>query len=105
MKKSRPQLSRHFPEKPFRAPKIIFKSIPLAGGVVIWAPSERQQIKVQIFERANLSDFGMWKFIAKEDLNQQKQVFLFNFRHWPAQKPKIWSIFYGKKFTYENYVV
>ena len=98
MKKSRPQLQRNFPEKPFQAPKIIFKSIPLAGGIVIWAPSERQQIEVQIFERANLSDFGMWKFIAKEDLNQQKQVFLLNFRHWPAQKPKIWSIFYGKKF-------
>ena len=38
------------------------------------------------------------KFSAKGDLNWQKQVFLHNFRPWPTQKPKIWSIFYGKKF-------
>ena len=30
-KKSRSQLSRHFPEKPFQAPKIIFKSPKLIG--------------------------------------------------------------------------
>ena len=30
-------------------------------------------------------------------LNLRKQVFLLNLRLWPAQKPKIWSIFYGKK--------
>ena len=30
-KKSRLQLSRHFPEKPFQAPKIIFKSPELIG--------------------------------------------------------------------------
>ena len=40
--------------------------------------------------------FGTSKFSAKEDLNWQKQVFLHNFRPWPTQKPKIWSIFYGK---------
>ena len=66
------------------------------GVVVIWAPFERQKIEVHIFERANLSGFGTWKFTAKEDLNRRKQVFLLNFRPWPAQKPKIWSIFYGK---------
>ena len=43
-------------------------------------------------------DFGMWNITHKEDLNRWKQVFLLNFRPWPAQKPKIWSIFYGKKF-------
>ena len=64
----------------------------------MWAPSERQKIEVHIFERANLSGSGAWKFSVKEDLNQSKQVFLHNFRPWPAQKPKIWSIFYGKKF-------
>ena len=66
--------------------------------VVIWAPFKRQKIEFHIFERANLSGFGIWKFTAKEDLNQQKQVFFLNFRPWSAQKPKIWSIFYGKKF-------
>ena len=40
--------------------------------VAIWAPFESQNIEVHIFERANLSGFSMWKFTAKEDLNQQK---------------------------------
>ena len=71
----------------------------------MWAPSERQKIEVHIFERVNLSGSGAWKFSVKEDLNQSKQVFLHNFRPWPAQKPKIWSIFYGKKFLSENFVV
>ena len=44
------------------------------------------------------SGFDTWKFSAKKHLNQQKQVFLRNCRPWPAQEPKIWSIFYGKKF-------
>ena len=76
-----------------------FIQIPRAdwpGVVVISTPFERQKIEVHIFERANLSGFGTWKFTAKEDLNRRKQVFLLNFRPWPAQKPKIWSIFYGK---------
>ena len=65
----------------------------------IVAPSfKRQKIEVHIFERANHSGFGTWKFTAKEDLNQRKQIFLFNFRPLHAQKPKICSIFYGKKF-------
>ena len=29
----------------------------------------------------------------------------FNLRLWPAQKPKIWSILYGKKFIWQNSVV
>ena len=62
-------------------------------------------IEIHIFERANLSSFSSWKFITKEDLNLQKQVFLHNSRLWPAQKLKIWSIFYGSKFIYENSVV
>ena len=64
----------------------------------MWAPFERQKIEVHIIERANLSGFGTRKFTAKEDLNQPKQVFLLNFKDWPTQKPKTWSIFYGKKF-------
>ena len=48
--------------------------------VVIWAPFERQKIEVDIFERANLSSFGTWKFTGKEDLNPRKQVFLLNLR-------------------------
>ena len=62
------------------------------------APFERRKIEVHIFERANLSGFGMCNVTAKEDLNVRKQVFLPNFRSWPTQKRKIWSIFYGKWF-------
>ena len=78
-----------------------FIQIPRAdwpGVVVISTPFERQKIEVHIFERANLSGFGTWKFTAKEDLNRRKQVFLLSFRPWPDQKPKLWSTFYGKKF-------
>ena len=60
----------------------------------MWAPFERQKIEVHIFEKANFSGFGTWKFTAKEDLNPRKQVFL-NLRLWPAQKRKMWSFFYG----------
>ena len=66
--------------------------------VVIWAPFERQKIEVHIFERANLSGFGTCKFTAKEISNPRKQVFLLNLRLWPAQKPKMWSFFYRKRF-------
>ena len=69
----------------------------------MWAPFERQKIEVHIFERANLSGFGTWKFSVKEDLNRQKQIFLHNFRPWSAQKPKIWSISMGKSL-YEKIV-
>ena len=68
------------------------------GIVVIWAPFERQKIEVHIFEGANLSGFGSWTFTTKEDIYPRKQVFLLDLRFWPAQKRKIWSIFYGKKF-------
>ena len=54
---------------------------------------ERQKIEVYIFERANLSGFGTWKFASKKKVFQA-----LNLRLWPAQKPKIWSIFYGEKF-------
>ena len=73
--------------------------MPLADwleAAAIWAPFERGKIEVHIFERANLSGLGTWNFTAKEDLIRVKQVFLPDFRAWPAQKPKIWSIFYGK---------
>ena len=75
------------------------------GFIVIWAPFERRKIEVHIFERANLSGFGTWKFSPKEDLNRQKQIFLLNFRPWPAQKPTMWYIFYWKKFISESSVV
>ena len=39
---------------------------------------------------------------AKTDLNLQKQVFLLNLRLWSTKKPKIWFIFYGKKFIEED---
>ena len=70
----------------------------MPGVIVTGAPFERLKIEVHILEKANLSGFGTWKLTAKEDLNRRKQVFFLNFRPWPAQKPRIWSIFYGKKF-------
>ena len=66
--------------------------------VVRWVPLERQKVEVHIFERSNLLGLATWKFTTKEDLNPRKQVFLHNLRLRPAQKPKIWSILYGKKF-------
>ena len=68
----------------------------LARSCFIWAPFERQNIEVHIFESANLSSVGTWKFTAKEDLNPQKQVFLLNLRLWPAQKPKVGLLSMGK---------
>ena len=64
----------------------------------MWARFERQKIEVYIFQRTNIPGFGIWKFTAKEDLNQRKQVIFLNFKSWPVQKPANWSIFYGKKF-------
>ena len=64
---------------------------------VIWAPFEKQKIEVHIFETVNLLGFGRQKFTTKEYLNEREQVL--NFRPCPAQKPKIGSIFYVKKFT------
>ena len=43
---------------------------------IIWAPFERGKVEIHIFERANLSGFATWHFIAKEDLNAQKQALL-----------------------------
>ena len=34
-----------------------------------------------------------------------KRVFVLNSRPYLAQKPQIWSIFYGNNFTWEDYVV
>ena len=43
--------------------------------------------------------------VHHQDLHPWKQVFLLNLRLWPTQKPKTWSIFYEKKFIWENFVV
>ena len=79
--------------------KIIFKSPKLVGQKLLpYGHSLKEERMKFTFLRANLTGFGTWKLTAKEDLNRRKQVFLLNFRPWPSQKPKIWSIFYGKKF-------
>ena len=90
---SQSQLLPHFPEN-----YIQILQADCLEVVFIWAPFERQKIEAHIIERTNLSGFGTWDFTAKEEINRRKQVFLLNFRPWSAQKPKIWSIFYGKKF-------
>ena len=90
-KKADRNFGRIFLKNHFRHLKLYWLEV-----AVIWAPLERRKIEVQIFERTNLPGFGTWNFTAKENLNRRKQVFLLNFRPWPAQKPKIWSIFYVK---------
>ena len=60
----------------------------------MWVPFERQEIEVYIFERAKLSDFATREFIAKEDLNPRKQVFLLHLRLWPTQRPETKDLFY-----------
>ena len=83
----------------FEAPKIVFKSPRLIGQKSLsYGHLINEKIGGHIFETANFSGFATWEFTAKEDLNPLKQVFLLNLRVWPAQKWKIWSIFYGKKF-------
>ena len=93
---------RQFARKPFQAPKILFKSPKLIGQKMLpyehILKDKRFKSRSSHFSDAQLSDFATWELAAKEDLNSQKQVFLLNLRLWPAQKPKTWSIFYGKKF-------
>ena len=93
-KKADRNFRRTFMKNRFRHLKL-YSNPPSWLVVVIWAPFERRKIEVHIFERANYSDFDMWNVTVKEDLNWRKQVFLLNFTPWSAQKPKIWSIFYG----------
>ena len=83
------------PEKAFVSPEIIFRSHKWIDQISL---PYLQLLKVHSFEKADVSGFDMWKFMTKEDLNPQKQVFLFNLRRWLTGNPKIWSIFYGKKF-------
>ena len=63
-----------------------------------------QKVEVYIFDRANLSAFATREFTRKENLNQQKQVFLVNLGLRSTQKSKFWSLFFGKIFTYEKFV-
>ena len=42
---------------------------------------------------------------CQRKLKSPERIFLLNLRLWPTQKPKILSIFYGKKFIWENSVV
>ena len=44
-----------------------------------------------------------FRFWYVEVHHQRKQVFLLKFRSWPAQKQKIWSILYGKKFLLRTF--
>ena len=62
----------------------------------MWAPFERQKIEVHIFESANPSGFGTWKFSTKEDLNRQKQVFLHILDLGPPENQKFGLFFMGK---------
>ena len=62
-------------------------------------------VEVHIFDSANISGFATREFTTKENLNPPKQVFSLSLRHWQTQKPRIWSIAYGKIIIYEKSVV
>ena len=65
-----------------------------------WFVLERRLPTAELWPRSPplpLSGFGTRMITAKKYLNPRKKVFLLNLRLWPAQKPKIWSFFYGKK--------
>ena len=106
-KKAGRKLSPHFPEKPFQAPKIIFKSPKLIGqrSLSYGHLLKDERLKFTFLRGPTFQVFGTWNFPAKEDLIRRKQVFLLDFRPWPTQKPNIWSIFCGKQFKQENSVV
>ena len=90
-------LKNHFPEKWLQAPKIIFKSPKLlaSAGFDIATFWKTKDWSSHFWEG---QPFRFWyvECTIKEDLNRQRQVFLLNFRPWLTEKPKIWSIFYGK---------
>ena len=92
---------RQFPEKPFQASKIIFKSPKLIGQKLLSYGHllKDKRLKFTFVERANLSGFVTWKFTTKKDLNPQKQVFFLNLGLWLAQKSKMWS------FLWESSIV
>ena len=56
--------------------------------LVIWSPSERQEIEVHIFDRVNLLGFTTRKLTSEEDINPRKHTFLLNVGLWPTQKKK-----------------
>ena len=73
--------------------------------IVIWAPFERRKIEVHIFERANLSGFGMWNITAKEGLNRRKQVFLLNLVYflWEIVQIRKFCIVKARGFWFKNW--
>ena len=79
-----PSAKRHFSHV---TKNRIFKNLNLRKKALRQFPGKPFQARI-----------GTWKFTTKEDLNPRKQVFFLNFRLYSAQKPKIWSIFYGKSF-------
>ena len=79
-----------FAGKPFQAPKTIFKSRKQADWpevIVIWAPFERQNVEIHIFDKVSLPGFAAWEFTTKEDLNPRKEVFLLDLRLWFVPTP------------------
>ena len=96
---------RQFPEKPFQAPKIIFKSPKLIGQKLLSYGHllKDKRLKFTFVERANLSGFVTWKFTTKKDLNPQKQVFFLNLGLWLAQKSKMWSFLWEKVYMRKFY--
>ena len=106
-RKSNRNFRGNFLKKHFQAPKILLKSPKLIGQKSLSYERlfERQKTEVYIFEMANLSGFATYEFNSKEDLNPRKQVLLLKLRLCPTQKPKLWSMFFGKKFIWENSVV
>ena len=60
--------------KPLQAPKIILKSLKLiVQKSLSYVPLlKKKMVEFHIFDKSNLSDFVIWKYTTKEDLNRQK---------------------------------
>ena len=80
--------------------KNYFRHLKLYSNPRSWLVRNRCHIGLHWKKKdwANLSGFCKWKFIAREDLNLRKQVFLLNLRYRPSQKSEIWSILYRRIF-------
>ena len=88
--KSRSQLSWHSPEKPFQAPKIIFKSSKLIDQNSL---PYKPLLKEKRLKFTFLKERTVWYIEVHRQRQRKlrKQIFLFNFRPRPARKPNFFS--------------
>ena len=99
-KKSRTQLSQHFPEKPFQAPKIIFKypkligQKPLSYGHLL----KSKRLKFTFLREPTYQVLVDQSSLPKKTQIDENRYFFLILDLGLPKKPKTWSIFYGKRF-------